>query len=82
MKSRCHKSCDVSHIHHKICANLVCDFPHSLKIYYPAVSAGSGNYHFGMTFKGYLLTFVIIKKAVFINSVGYAVIISTGNICR
>ena len=32
MKSCCYKTCDVCHIYHQICTNLICDFTESLEI--------------------------------------------------
>ena len=49
MKSCCHKSCNVSHINHQYCPNLICNLTELLEINGSCISGCTGNDHFGLT---------------------------------
>ena len=80
MKSGGNKSRYVSHIHHKICADLFGYFGNSLEVDDARISGSSGNDDLRLTGKSLLLKLVVIDIALFVNSVGDEVEIFTGQI--
>ncbi len=67
---RCHQPAYVGHVHEQICAHLVADFPHTLKVNYAGISRSAGDDHFRPAFLRPAENLVIINLLGFpINAV-------------
>ena len=77
MLSACHKTGNMSHIHHKICSRLVCNLTELLKINGAGIGTGTCDDHFGLTFQRNPANLVIVQDAVIIYSIGNRMEIST-----
>ena len=82
MKSCCHKSRNMSHIHHQICADFIRDLTETLKVNGSGISAGSGNDHLRFTLSCDLQHLIIVNYAFVINAIRYDIEIFTGHIDR
>jgi len=82
MKSGCHKTCDVSHIYHKYCANFVRYFTEFLEINGSGISTCTCDNHFGLALQCDFTKLVVIDESVIIYTVRYDVEIFTGNVNR
>lgn len=71
MQPRRHKTCDMSHIHHEVCAYLLCERPDALKINYPRVGGGARHDELRLYFPCLALKAVVINEAVGVNAVGH-----------
>ena len=82
MKTCCHQSGDVSHIHHEHCAHLVSHFPEFLKVDGAGICGGTCNDHLGLSLQSDPAQLIIIDKAVIIYAVRNDLEIFTGHIHR
>ena len=77
----CNKSCDVGHIHHKICADGLCDLRKSLKVDSSGICGSTCNDKLGLMLLCKLLNSVIVDSlGLVIKTVGNEVEVFSRNI--
>ena len=82
MKTCCHQTCDVRHIHHQHCTDLIGNLSEFLEINRSGICGGSCNNHLRLCFQCDLTKLIIIDKSVVIDTVGNNLEILAGNIYR
>ena len=82
MISCCYKTCNVSHIYHKVSSYRIGDFPHSLEINCAAVCRCACYDQLRLALLSDSLACIIIEKTVLIYAVRYRFEIISGYIGR
>ena len=83
VKSRRHKACDVSHVHHEHCPSFVRYFAEFCKVYRPGIRGRTRNYELGPVFQRLAPYHAVVDSfADRIKAVRYKLILPAGEIHR
>ena len=82
MLSRCHKSCNMCHIHHKICSHFICDLTEFFEINGTCICTGACYDQLRPAFLCNTQDFLIIDHTVIIYTIVHGIEIHTGHIRR
>ena len=77
VKSGCYQTCDVCHIYHKDCANLICDLTEALEINRSRICRCTSYDHLWLAFLCDAEHLIIIDKSFVVDTVRYDVEILT-----
>ena len=80
MLSCCYQTCDVCHIYHEVCTNLVCNLAETLKVDLSCVCTCTCKDQFRLMLYSQTLYLVVIEEALIVYTIGYNVKVKAGKV--
>ena len=80
MLTRCYQTCDMRHIYHEVCTNLVCDLAELLEVDFSCVCACTCKDQFWLVLNCQTLYLVVIEEALIVYTIGYDVEVKAGKV--